>query len=300
MMTQKQKCSASYDITQSVLYKLHSKRKLSEILGLPLNIIKTCTNDFYYSCFDLIQDDKVRSIQQPIDQLFIIHQRIASLLSRITHPDYLHSGRKKHSIITNSSQHLMSDKRTLTLDIENFFPSTCRAKVFQLFKKVFNQSSDVADLLSHLLTFNSHVPTGSPVSMSLAFWANKMLFDELHSFSKNRNTIMTVYVDDLTFTGFGVNKNFLKNSEKIIEKYGLKVKKSKVFIYKENQAKFITGTVIKNNKLDAVFKQFKDLRVAEDLFLKDQTNEIYRKSYNGRIAFLSQIKPNLKIKMCFK
>ena len=295
-----QRCSANYDISQSILYKLHSKKKLSEILGLPLSVLKICKNDSYYSCFDLEQKNKIRSIQQPIDQLFIIHQRIASLLSRIYHPDYLHSGRKKHSIITNASQHLISDKKTLTIDIENFFPSTTQNKVFLFFRTIFKQSVDVADLLSHLLTFNNHVPTGSPVSMSLAFWANKNLFDELSKFSKNRNTIMTVYVDDVTFTGSGVNSNFLKNASKIIEKHNLKVKKSKVFLYKENQAKFITGTVVLNNKLEAEFKQFKALRVSEFLFLNDSKNEVYRNAYNGRLAFLSQIKPNLKIKMNFK
>lgn len=298
MMTQR--CSANYDISQSILYKLHSKKKLSEILGLPLNVLKLCKSDSYYSCFDLEQKNKIRSIQQPINQLFIIHQRIASLLSRVNHPDYLHSGRKKYSIITNASQHLISDKKTLTIDIESFFPSTTQNKVFHFFRTVFSQSVDVADLLSQLLTFNNHVPTGSPVSMSLAFWANKNLFDELSRFSKNRNTIMTVYVDDLTFTGSGVNTNFLKNASKIIEKHNLKVKESKVFLYKENQPKFITGTVVLNNELDAEFKQFKALRVSEYLFLNDPKNEVYRNSYNGRLAFLSQIKPNLKIKMNFK
>lgn len=295
-----QKCSANYDISQSVLYKLRSKKKLAEILGLPLNILQLCKSDSYYSCFDLEQKNKVRSIQQPIDQLFTIHQRVASLLGRLIHPDYLHSGRKKHSIVTNASQHLDSSKKTLTLDIENFFQSTTQSKVFQLLKGVFKQSPDVADLLSELLTFQKYVPTGSPVSMSIAFWANKNLFDELSKFSKNRNTIMTVYVDDLTFTGSGVNNNFLKNSTKIIEKYGLKVKDSKVFLYKENKAKFITGTVVLNNKLDAEFKQFKALRNSEYLFFNDPKNEVYKNAYNGRLAFLSQIKPNLRIKMNFE
>lgn len=297
MMTQK--CSTNYNISQSILYKLHSKKKLAQTLGFPLNILQLCKSDSYYSCFDLEQKNKVRPIQQPIDQLIIIHQRIASLLSRIIHPDYLHSGRKKHSIITNASQHLNSHKKTLTLDIENFFQSTTKDKVFKLFKNVFKQSPDVADLLSELLTFQKYVPTGSSVSMSLAFWANKNLFDELDKFSKNRNTIMTVYVDDLTFTGSGVNNNFLNNAAKIIEKHALKVKKSKVFLYKENKPKFITGTVVLNNKLDAEFKQFKALRNSEYLFLHDPKNEFYKNSYNGRLAFLSQIKPNLRIKMNF-
>ncbi|EKU57430.1 MULTISPECIES: reverse transcriptase family protein [Acinetobacter] len=296
----KQKCNVNYDISQSILYKLHSKRKLSDILGIPLNSFKVLKNDSYYSCFDLEQKNKIRSIQQPIDQLFIVHQRIASLLGRIHHPDYLHSGRKKHSIITNASQHLFSDKRTLTIDIESFFTSTTRDKVFQFFMRELKQSPDVADTLSHLLTFNDHVPTGSPASMSIAFWANKRLFDELSRFSKNRDTIMTVYVDDLTFTGCGVNSNFLTNAKKIIEKYNLKVKENKIFLYKENQAKFITGTVVLNNKLDAEFKQLKELRIVEKLFYNDPENEVYRNSYNGRLAFLSQIKPNLRVKMDFK
>lgn len=130
-----QKCSANYDISQSILYKLRSKKKLAEILGLPLNILQLCKSDSYYSCFDLEQKNKVRSIQQPIDQLIIIHQRVASLLSRLIHPDYLHSGRKKHSIITNASQHLDSNKKTLTLDIEIFFNQLLKIKYFNYLKE---------------------------------------------------------------------------------------------------------------------------------------------------------------------
>jgi hypothetical protein len=69
-------------------------------------------------------------------------------------------------------------------------------------------SPDVAEILAQICTCNGHIPTGSRISMPLAFWANHKMFDELKNIADTFEVTMTVYVDDITFTGSSVNKFF--------------------------------------------------------------------------------------------
>lgn len=291
------KKSRYYPLKQSVLYNLKSKNKLAKLIGLSLKELKILQSDEFYSCF---QVENGRKIQYPQNDLYIVHKYVNKLLSRIEVPDYLHSGRKKHSSITNAKSHLFSQYKTLTIDIEKFFPSTLAKKVFNFFFYIMKQSSDVANLLTNLLTYNGYVPTGSPVSMNLAFFANINLFNELHSFSTNRSCKMTVFVDDLTFTGKAINNNFLLHVEKIIVKHDLKIKADKTHIFNENSPKFITGIVVKNNKIEPEYDQLKKLRLDEYNYKTYPDNEQNQLIYNGRLAYLSQINKNLKVKMDLK
>jgi hypothetical protein len=291
------KKSRHYPLKQSVLYNLKSKNKLANLIGLSLKELKFLQSDELYSCFEV---ESGRKIQYPKNDLYIVHKYVNKLLSRIEVPDYLHSGRKKHSSITNAKSHLFSQYKTLTMDIEKFFPSTLATKVFNFFFHIMKQSPDVANLLTNLLTYNGYVPTGSPVSMNLAYFANITLFNELHSFATNRGCKMTVFVDDLTFTGKAVNTNFSQHVEKIIIKHDLKIKSDKTHIFDENSPKFITGVVVKNNKIEPKYDQLKKLRIDEYNYKNQPDDEKNQLIYNGRLAYLSQISKNLKIKMDLK
>lgn len=295
-MTQLRK-NRTYKLEQSILYKLKSKNKLAHLLGLKLLNLKTLQDDQFYSCFQVEGD---RKIQHPQGDLYNVHKYLGKLLSRIEVPKYLHSGIKKHSSITNAQSHLLSQYKTLTTDIESFFPSTSAKKVFDFFFYIMKQSPDVANLLTNLLTYQGHIPTGSPVSMSLAFFANINMFNELDCFAKNRGCKMTVFVDDLTFTGKAINANFLLHVEKIVAKNNLKLKKSKTNLFQENSPKFITGVVVKNNQIEPEYNQLKKLREDEYNYINHPNDPKNQLIYNGRLAYLSQISKNLKAKMDLK
>lgn len=291
------KKNKTYHFTRSVLYNLKSKNKLAHLLGFSLAELKILQSDEFYSCFQI---EGSRNIQHPQEKLSAVHKYIGKLLSRIDVPEYLHSGRKKHSSITNAKSHLFSAQKTLTMDIEHFFPSTSTKKVFDFFRHIMKQSPDVAYLLTNILTYKDHIPTGSPVSMSLAFFSNISMFNELHSFARNRNCKMTVFVDDITFTGNAINPNFLSTVEKIVDKHGLKIKKIKTRVFHENSPKFITGVVVKNNQIEPEYKQLKKLREDELIYRRQPDTQINQLVYNGRLAYLSQININLKPKMDLK
>ncbi|MDM9376861.1 hypothetical protein [Klebsiella pneumoniae] len=112
----------SYDVKDSPFYKLKTKKKLAGLLCVSVNDLSILRKDEgNYSVFEqLSKKGKPRKIQKPLEKLDVVHTRIASLLSRIALPEYLHSGRKKCSNVTNAKAHLNHEKM-MTTDIKAFF-----------------------------------------------------------------------------------------------------------------------------------------------------------------------------------
>lgn len=233
----------SYQYNDSVFYLLATKKKLADILGVELKCLKKLVSDSNYNVFK----DKDRLIQEPTGLLNKVHTHIASLLCRIKQPDYIHSGIKGKSHITNARVHL-GEHKLLTIDIKKFFPSTTRQLVFSFFYKKMRCPADVADLLSFICTYDGFVPTGSRLSMPIAFWANERMFNELYSLACSKNIEMTLFVDDITFSGNQIDKNFMSKLDKIISCYGHTVHPDKTKTYHASQPKLVTGVVLVGNK----------------------------------------------------
>ncbi len=244
----KQKC---YPLNDSPLYKLKSKKKLASILKvqLPEILALRCDDGNYAEFTELGKSGKPRSIQKPCYKLDVIHTRIASLLCRIETPPFLHSGKKCHSNVTNAATHVNSHQ-LLATDVKSFFPSTSRPMVFSFFLTVLKCSPDVADILADICTCHKHLPTGSRISMPLAYWANCRMFEELQRISLKHGVTMTVYVDDLTFSGQAVNRRFKSLVKKVVSKHGHIIHPTKTKLYKGTQPKLITGVVV----VDGVLK----------------------------------------------
>lgn len=283
----------SYSLKDSWLYNIRTKNGLCTKLETNIETINTLSDDkANYQTFFLQQaGGKKREIQAPRFDLDKVHSRIASLLARIEVPDYLHSGIKGRSNITNAKVHLGTIP-VLTLDIKNFYSSTSAKSVYHFFYSRLNCSSDVASLLASLCTFNNHVPTGSRVSMILAYWANEPMFERLRCLSARKNIRMTVYVDDLTFSGENVNRVFQKNVINIIKQAGMSVHQKKTKLYLKTQVKVITGVVITDNKMSVRNKHH---RAIYELFnsIDDAKNEAeleyLRNSLIGKLSAAGQI-----------
>ncbi|WNJ97623.1 reverse transcriptase family protein [Vibrio ruber] len=256
----------SYSIIDSPFYKLLSKKKLAALLKCEFSELKKLRDDEgNYSEFeDIGKSGKPRKIQKPSRNLDIVHTRIASLLSRISTPTYLHSGKKEHSNVTNAKAHL-GTSALMTTDIRSFFPSTSHRMIFSFFYGVMKCSSDVAELLADLCTCHKHLPTGSRISMPLAYWANCRMFEELNSLSSKHCATMTVYVDDLTFSGSKVNKRFTSTVNKIISKHGHTMHPAKTKLYSSHEPKLVTGVVVDKGVLRVRNEQH--LKLCEDISL---------------------------------
>lgn len=290
----------SYRISDSPFYRLRSKSKLSRTLNESLSSLKKLCNDEHYEPFELAgKNGKLRTIEKPSILLDRIHTRIASLLCRIEVPAYIHSGKKNHSHITNAAAHINSSM-VLTMDIQKFYPSTTAKHVFNFFYQIMECSPDVSGLLAKLITFDGHIPTGSRVSLVIAYWSNHRLYEELYAAAQIRNVIMTVYVDDLTFSGEHLSRRFSWEVEKITRKHGLKIHPDKTCLFKKSDTKIITGVVIKDGKLliknEQHLKTYQDIESWKVSKQFGSIPESLLSRLQGRLISMSAIEPKYKDK----
>ena len=169
-------------------------------------------------------------------------------MCRIEQPNYVHSGVKGRSHITNATQHI-GFHNLLTSDIQSFYPSTTKKMVFNFFLKRMECSPDVAELISSLCTCKGHIPTGSRISMPLAYWANEPMFNLLFKYSVPKGIKFTIFVDDIVFSGNEINKAFIHNIKKIVSDHGHTAHPRKTKFYEAGKTKVITGVAVGSDGL---------------------------------------------------
>lgn len=222
----------------SALFRLTSPRRLADILIISPTALERLANagDDNY----LVRPDRKSSriIEEPKPHLKLVHERFARLLAQIETPNYLHSGVKGRSYITNADAH-SADHSCIKLDIKKFFPSSSSYYVQRFFEEVLEYPPDVASRAKRLLTYAGHLPTGGNASTILSFWAYKPMFDEIEELAKRHRCEFTVYVDDMSITGVFANRKCQQEARKIIARYALRAHKAKSF--SPNQPRVLTG-----------------------------------------------------------
>ena len=125
-----------YPLNQSPLYKLHSRKKLAELLEVSLQELEdmVANADSLYNRFEktIIKSGKIkkRFIEHPKPKLRRLQRRLVRLLDRIQPPDYLHSAFRGRSYISNALQH-DCNSRVAKIDIKKFFPSAYAGYVYE-------------------------------------------------------------------------------------------------------------------------------------------------------------------------
>ncbi len=289
----------SYTFKDSGLYNLTTKKLLENRLQKSVCELRSLADDSNYRVFfEEKPDGKKREIQAPTLGLDVVQTRIASLLVRVSTPDYLHSGVKKRSNITNAKVHV-GDHPVLAMDIKKFYPSVSKKAIYHFFHNTMKSAPDVAGILANLCTYKDHIPTGSRISMPLAFWANHTMFNELQSLCDSQGVAMSIYVDDLTFSGRSVNTLFAHKVKRIVSASGLTIHPDKSRLYRHDEPKLITGVVIvgnftklRNKHHKAIYNLFNEMKVAGS---DEQLDAIYEKLL-GRLSAAGQVESEFKMK----
>lgn len=202
------------------------------------------------------QGTKVRWVQVPRAVLKRVHRRIFCILNQIVTPDYLHSGKRGCSYITNATPHIGA-KSIFKVDISRFFESVLWKNVYNLFRHQMKCSPHVSGLLADICTVerqgfpvnnpelrDRHLPTGSPISQCLAYWSFARMFDAIAHFADARGLNLTVYVDDITLSSKSkkISVATQRAVKSIVERYGLGLSPNKARIY--GSRAYVTGTII--------------------------------------------------------
>ena len=285
-----------YPIEDSPLYKLRTKRKLAELLGIDMPELNRVTRDTErnYKVFSIRSGTKERWIQEPKRRLKQIHKRVFNLLQRIDAPDYLHSGIKGRSYMTNAAAHT-GPHQVYKLDIKSFFPSVAPTHIYYFFNELLKCSPDVAWKVRAICTMGDKLPTGSCISQVAAFYAYRPLFDRLAELAESCELCMTCYVDDLTFSGRNVSGRFKFEAKQAISRAGLVAHKER--FYGHTKKKLVTGVVIDGDKLLVRNKHrlsiYHLLKLLRGLPPGDERDQLLR-SLVGRCCAASIIEPEFK------
>lgn len=288
------KAKKYYPLNQSALYRVGSKKKLAEILLISKTELSTLTNDNekrkFYNCY---LNDKGRLIQQPQGLMYKLHNRIATLLSRIETPEYIQYSKKGRSHITNASIH-QNAKQVITFDIRSYYLSIKRENVQRFFREELRCEVDIAFILSKLCTLDEALPTGSQISNYLCNLVNLVMFDEMNSLASKFEMNFSVYADDITISGNNLNSSHLNTMRKILERYGYYIKEDKTKIFKDNEIALVTGIALKE-VLDIKNEFYLDLRKLCELVNSYIDKESYAQlksdyfKLKGKIQYIQQL-----------
>ena len=217
-----------YPLSQSSLYKVTSPSQLAKRLNLDIDELERLVNrGDNYARFHT-GTTKRRAVQKPKGRLRALHKRVAIWLGRIETPDYLHSAVKGRSYITNARAH-RADINLIQVDIRSFFQNVTKHAVYVFFMDTMRCRPDVAMLLAKALTVDEHLPTGSPVSPILSYYAHKYLFDGVADLARKYELAFTAYIDDMCLSGALASRKILFEVRQIIASNGLKSHKCRFF-----------------------------------------------------------------------
>lgn len=257
----------SYSLDQSPLYKLTRKRRLAEIVGIEQAELRFLSKnaDSLYNEFDLPKKSGgVRRVENPRRQLKIVQARLARLLSRIAAPDYLFCPVRGRSYVSNAAAH-RGNRVIRCLDIKKYFPSTPSTRIFWFFRSIMKCSLDVAAILAALASYRGHLPTGSPLSPIMSYFAFYDLWSEVARICRSSGCTLTVYVDDVTVSGQSVPLNVMWGIRRQIHRVGLRYHKEKFYV--DTPAE-ITGVIVKGGAIFPPNRQLKKMHELKQASMK--------------------------------
>ena len=237
----------TYHLDQSPFYRLNSKRRLGEILGITDAVLRTLSKgaDDLYNEFYTKAHDKKRLIENPKPILKAVQKKISKLLSRLTPPKYLFCPVKGKSYVSNAALHANS-KVIKKIDIKKYFPSTTSRKVYWYFHKIMQCSPDVAASIVRLVCYKEHLPTGAPTSPIVSYLAHVDAWEAISKICQTHSIIHSLYVDDLSLSGDKVPDAIVWQIKQQIRKVGLDYHKERAYY---DGAAEITGVIVKAGTL---------------------------------------------------
>lgn len=241
-----------YPIDQSPLYRLRSRKRLAEILFVSVKALQEFSSNgkskaLYREWDTTSKSGKPRRIEEPIPKLKKLHSRIGSLLAAIKPPDFLFCPVRGRSYVTNAHIHREAVV-VRKLDIKTYFPSTVDKRVYWFFHKRMHCTSDVAAVLTALCTLNGHLPTGSPLSPILSFFAHLDMWERIEEIVRSDEKTLSVYMDDIVISGSSVSEKLIWDVKREIHRAGLRYHKEKLYRHGLSE---ITGVIVRNGKLVA-------------------------------------------------
>lgn len=298
------------------LYCMQSKKQLRYLLKIKDK--RLLKQDYVASLIEpyIKTSGKPRLIEPPREDLKSIQKRIKNALGKIEVPKNVFSGIKGRSYIDNALFHNGLQPRYMyKVDLTAFFPSISRETVYGFFRNELRCSPDIAMILSNFTTIdltkanlkdpssvydflsakgiksNNHLLSGAPTSQILSYLVNHEMFNEMQALADKHLVVMTIYVDDITFSStHKISHRFQEQILRIIKKYKYQVSRKKVKYYTKMYPKLITGVILSANGKVAIKNSLRKKIIADHKCLRNNPNDLMsRKRLQGLVTAARQI-----------
>lgn len=217
---------------------------------MSLDCTKNTENYIKYNSFPFMKNNnsKERIINAPQSFLKKIQKRLLALLQPINRPAWVMFGEKGKSYINNAVAH-QYNSYCVTMDIKGFYDHCSRDAVYRFCMYKLHVAPDVADIITDFTTWEKRIPTGSPVSQLLAYYAYEDMFCKINEYAKSIGAKFTLYVDDITISSKSPidPKRIASKIGRILYVYGHTLGKNKTKYYSKSDFKLITGVTISPN-----------------------------------------------------
>lgn len=227
-----------------------------------LSYIISNKNSFYKTFTVPKKNGGFREINQPLNKLFDIQKEFSKYLivKRGVYNEISHGFELNKSILTNAQKHI-NKKIVLNIDIEDFFLNISKEHVSEVLSEKFNLTKFESNYIADLLTFNNHLPQGSPSSPIISNYVCDELDERLRNYCKQYNITYSRYADDLTFSFHFDRLPIIQVTEiiLIIEDLKFKINRKKFRWFYQNNRQTVTGLVV-NSEVNVKREFYKNIR----------------------------------------
>lgn len=261
---------------------IYNQEHLCRLVGYDMIYVYAASNDpqhFYRTFYIKKKNGKLREINEPLPSLKEIQTWILiEILNHIDISPYAKAYVKGKSIKDNARFH-KKQKKVLSMDIYDFFPSIGFNRVLHVFRSL-GYREEVAVMLANLCCLNNQLPQGAPTSPALSNIIAIGLDNKIAEYIKGQKIRYTRYADDMTFSGDFKAGDVIKSIERIITQQGFSVNKDKTRVRKRNQRQEVTGVVV-NEKMQICRKIRRKIR-EEAYYIQKYGLESHMKFTNNR------------------
>lgn len=281
-------------------------QQLSDKIGLPFDYLKNLEKKIpsHYHKKTIIKKNKARELLIPNFELKDVQRKILKNILNFKFPNYVYGGVTGLSVIANARLHL-SQKWVICLDIRNFFPSVHFKRIYNNFISL-SCYPDIANSLTHFVTYKHQLPQGAPTSPAIAnivlYNLDKRIFNlcKLEGFKYSR------YFDDITISGKNNPKSILNKCGLIISQEGFKLNRNpeKLRIMPATEKQIVTGLLVNGKNLHLPPEQIVKIKsiikmlTLGDLpaFIDKEPAEV-KATIQGHLSFLESVDFKIAQKM---
>lgn len=229
---------------------IYNQEHFCKLVGYSEEYIYSAANKpqkFYRTFFIKKKNGTEREINEPLPSLKEIQYWILKeILDKVKISPYAKAYIKGRSIKENARFH-KKQKKILSIDLKDFFPSIGFGRILHVFKKI-GYRENVAVMLANLCYLKHGLPQGAPTSPALSNIVANTLDNMIVKYVSPQGIRYTRYADDLTFSGDFNDGDLIKNIERIVKRQGFLINKEKTRIRKRHHRQEVTGIVV-NEKM---------------------------------------------------